>query len=372
MDFFITVCIFVVLFFIYVHIIDHYKKSEDMEIYEMDYTNGEQLQEVCKVKQPTLFEFQSIFPRFYEAVTLDKILDKSGDRDQTSVVQVKDTTEYRLLPPIDTIDPVPLSFASYFTLSNTDSRSHYITQDNGPFIETAGLLSSIEDVDEFFKPDYTVHREYDLLMGSKGAYTPMQYHTHYRRFVVVASGKLQVKMTPWRNSKYMHPVVDYENYEFRGAADVWLPQPQMTGDIEHTPFLECDVQEGFVLYVPPYWWYSIRYDTAATLAITATYDSTMSVLANAPDLTKYWIQQQNIREKVVRTFVASSTEKGRKEEEVDENEADQSDAEEFETNSLLEMNEEGEGEIEMFENGEPATASASELVEHLADVNSGD
>jgi len=269
-----------------------------MEIYEMDYTNGEQLQEVCKVKQPTLFEFKSRFPRFYEAVTLEKIQAKF----ENQYVNVKDTTEYRLLPPIDTVDSVPLSFGSYFTLSNTDPKSHFITQDNQQFIEQTGLLSSVEDLDDFLKPDYTVHREYDLLMGSKHATTPMQYHTHYRRFITVNSGKLQVKMTPWRNTKYMHPVIDYETYEFRAAADVWKPQAQMQGDIEHTAFLEFDVQQGYILYVPPYWWYSVKYDTASTLAVSVTYDSTMSVLANAPDLAKHWIQQQNIKEKVVRTF----------------------------------------------------------------------
>jgi len=82
----------------------------------------------------------------------------------------------------------------------------------------------------------------------------------------------------------------------------------MTSDIEHTTFLDFEVQEGYVLYVPPYWWYSIKIQTANTLVVTATYDSAMSVIANVPDLAKYMFQQQNIKEKIVRTFVPEERE----------------------------------------------------------------
>ena len=44
MNFFITFLIFMIILFLYVHINDQYKKSEDLEIYEMDYISNSELQ----------------------------------------------------------------------------------------------------------------------------------------------------------------------------------------------------------------------------------------------------------------------------------------------------------------------------------------
>ena len=45
-----------------------YKKSEDMEIYEMDYISNTQLAEVCCIKQPVLFSYNNINPEFYKSI----------------------------------------------------------------------------------------------------------------------------------------------------------------------------------------------------------------------------------------------------------------------------------------------------------------
>lgn len=44
MNFLITFLIFILILFLYIHINDQYKKSEDLEIYEMDYTSNMELQ----------------------------------------------------------------------------------------------------------------------------------------------------------------------------------------------------------------------------------------------------------------------------------------------------------------------------------------
>ena len=37
-----------------------FKKSEDLEIYEMDYSTNANLQDVCDVRQPVLFNVKDI------------------------------------------------------------------------------------------------------------------------------------------------------------------------------------------------------------------------------------------------------------------------------------------------------------------------
>ena len=56
----INIILFITVLVIYIHIINQFKTSEDLEVYEMDYTNNIHLQEVCDIKQPVLFEYNNI------------------------------------------------------------------------------------------------------------------------------------------------------------------------------------------------------------------------------------------------------------------------------------------------------------------------
>jgi hypothetical protein len=60
MEFYITILIFLTIIFLYIHIMAQFKKSEDLEIYEMDYSTNQNLQETCSVKQPVLFNSVNI------------------------------------------------------------------------------------------------------------------------------------------------------------------------------------------------------------------------------------------------------------------------------------------------------------------------
>jgi ribosomal protein L16 Arg81 hydroxylase len=114
-------------------------------------------------------------------------------------------------------------------------------------------------------------------------------------------------MTPYKNTKFLHALKDYENYEFRSAINVWDVQPQFKKDIEKIKFMEFDVHPGFVLYIPPYWWYSIKLVGDNTLATTITYKTIMNYMATLPDLARYYIQQTNIQKKVARTMDLEKT-----------------------------------------------------------------
>ena len=110
-------------------------------------------------------------------------------------------------------------------------------------------------------------------------------------------------MTPWKSRKYLHPIKDYENYEFRSPINVWTPQSQYMNEMDKMKFLEFDVYTGYCLLIPPYWWYSIKFSSEPdTIAIGATYYSVINTIANIPDIARYYLQQQNITTKVARTL----------------------------------------------------------------------
>jgi hypothetical protein len=105
-------------------------------------------------------------------------------------------------------------------------------------------------------------------------------------------------MTPFKSSKYLHTVYDYETYEFRSPIDVWNPQEDYKKEYSKIQWLEFDVNEGCMLYIPPYWWYSIRFDNVDTLVTTIKYNTPMNIVANSKHLSLYYLQQMNIHRKL--------------------------------------------------------------------------
>ena len=55
MNIIINLFIFCIVLFIYIHINFNYKKSNDLEVYEIEEPSKEKLEEICYIKQPILF-----------------------------------------------------------------------------------------------------------------------------------------------------------------------------------------------------------------------------------------------------------------------------------------------------------------------------
>jgi len=283
-----TLAIFLLVLFFYIHITAQYKKSEDLEIYETDFDSNTGLQEICEVRQPFLFEYKSIQEDFFLKINLNKLSEVAGSQD----IKIKEISDY--WKETESVDYVVLPWNSSCTLMSTNSTANYFTENNHDFIEESGIISAFSKNDVFLKPSWCTYTKYDIMMGAKGVGTPLKYHTNYREFICVHSGKIMVKMTPWKSKKYVYPVHDFENYEFWSPVNVWKPQQKYLHEMDKLRFIEFDVSEGNVLYIPPYWFYSIQYIEDNTLLTGFTYQSVMNSLSNVPNWARYYLQQSNI------------------------------------------------------------------------------
>jgi len=293
MDLLLHFAIFIIVFFIYLHITQQYRRSEDLEIYEMDYTSNRQLQEICDVKQPVLFHLSTIDSSLFDNINLPTL--KKIEEEEW---KVKDTLDYKN-ESIESVDEIVLSVASSIQLLETDPRSHFISENNSRFVEDSPFYSTFSSMDDLLRPSFTLQTKYDVCMGSKGATTPLRYHTYHRHFIAVNEGKITVKMTPWKSTSLLHMKKDYLSYEFKSPIDVWNPQQKYKKEMEKLKFLEFEVNTGFVLYIPSYWWYSIQYsDTTPTVITTFTYNSMANIAAHSYDWIMYFIQQQNVEKKI--------------------------------------------------------------------------
>lgn len=295
MNVFISIIIFLFVLFLYLHITYQYKRSEDLEIFELDYINNKHLQEVCDVKQPVIFDYRPVNIDLFNTIKTN-ILEHNEKND----VIIKDINDYfRDLKEEDkSIDFIGLPYQSAHKLLKNDSKSHYFTENNNEFIEDSNYYNLLKEMDTELKPSFILQTKYDFCTGSKNAYTPLRYHTNYRQFYLITSGKINVKMTPFKSSKYLYPNKDYENYEFRSPINVWNPQEKYNHEMDKIKFLDFDVLEGFILYIPSYWWFSIKYINEDTNILGLTYNSPMNLISNIPDFALCFIQQHNITTKL--------------------------------------------------------------------------
>jgi hypothetical protein len=280
--------LFVILVIVYSHVSVEYRKSEDLEIYEMDYKTNRQLQEICALKQPIVFNISQPCPELFQ---LDCDAWKNAD------ITIKDCTSNSIETSDDAI-VLPLRSAS--RLMQTDTRAKYYSEDNEQFLQDVGVHSQIRlCIDPVLKPPLSITSNYDWILGSTNAYTPLRYHTGYRQYYVVTRGKIRVKMTPYSSVKHMSSPPTVDNDFFGFAANKVNPWATTENSIK---YVECIVNEGNVLYIPPYWWYSIQYVTKETTLVCCRYYSPPNIIANLPDWGRWFWTTYTTRTKVVRTL----------------------------------------------------------------------
>jgi len=284
MNFIVALFIFVIILFLYIHISDQYKKSEDLEIYDMDYVSNSHLQTICNLKQPFIFGF-----------VIEDLLNISQRLKGNHDIKLWDNSNDPIYLPIESA--VALFQSNSSTSSDDVSKNKYFTERNQDFLEDVDLLSDIRELDAFLKPDFCAHSKYELIMGSAGAEMPLRYHLDDRNFVFLISGKITVKMTPWRNRKYMDPIDDFENYDFYSKSSIH----------KECEFLEFVVESGHVLYIPPFWWHSIKIEYADTVAIGIHYKTVANVIACLPSLTRYYLQLSSTKVIPVRKLEIDSS-----------------------------------------------------------------
>lgn len=305
---FVAVFVFIIILFFYIHITSQWTTSDDLEIYESEFESPANLQEVCSVKQPVVFKFAQtqIAAPFFERFQVAKF-EKHDNID----IRIKDRTDYNLQDKEsqDTaVDFVPVSFRSGRRLMTTDTNAKYFSENNSAFLEESGLDRISAILDPLLKPPLSAYTKHDILFGSPLLNTPLRYYLESHHFLAVTRGKIRVKLCPPKYGKILPQIKDYENYEFRTPVNPWSTNPNNAHReiLQKIKFLDVEVNSGDVLFLPPYWWYSISFsgDPQTTVA-SFTYDVIMNVLAQSKHWSTYYLQQNNIKSKPAKTILSA-------------------------------------------------------------------
>jgi hypothetical protein len=136
-------------------------------------------------------------------------------------------------------------------------------------------------------------------MGSINTCTPFRYEINYRNYFLLTQGSAQIKLAPPHSIKYLYPIYDYENFEFRSPVNPWKPQPKYIADFDKIKCLEFTLVPGKTLYIPAYWWYSIQFNENTSISCF-NYRTYMNNLAILPYICLHALQIQNVKRDIVK------------------------------------------------------------------------
>jgi hypothetical protein len=175
----------------------------------------------------------------------------------------------------------------------------YFSENNSEFLQETGVIKNMRYNDEFLRPYMVSNCNYDILLSSYNCITPFRYEINYRNYFILTQGKAQIKMAPPQSIKYLYPVYDYENFEFRTPINPWNPQAKYTADFDKIKCLEFTLTPGKTLFLPAYWWYSIKFDENTSISVFK-YRTYMNNLAILPYVGLHALQIQNVKRDVVK------------------------------------------------------------------------
>ncbi len=285
MQFLVGILVFCMVLFIYLHVNYHLKTSDDLEVFEVEQPSKEKLEEVCDLRQPVRFDFDST--NLVSVCQRESINDSYGAFD----AKVRD-----LQLPVGAEEElyVPMPFANAVQVMGDDQNSRYVLESSADFLDETGLAKEYRVADEFIRPPMVSSCTYELAMGSDGACTPFRYDLNYRNYYLVTEGEVAFKLAPPRSTKHLHEIKDYENFEFRSPVDPWKVQANYRNDFDKIKCLEITLKKGQILHLPAYWWYSIKHTGSSTLC-SFKYKTYMNTVAILPKLFMRFLQTQNVK-----------------------------------------------------------------------------
>ena len=286
-QYFVAIFIFSVVLFLYLHIQYHLKCSNDLEVYTIEQPSKEKLEEICNIRQPVIFDFKN--DRLLESCNLSVLDDNYGAFD-INLRDKSNTDENSELY-------LPFLLKEAINVFREDKEGKYISENNEDFLKETAVIKNYRYNDSFLRPPLVSKCIYDLLFGSIEGKTPLRYELNYRNYFYVTSGKIQIKLIPPHSGKYLYPVKDYENFEFRSPVNVWDIQQQYKADFDKVKVLDVELNVGDIIYIPAYWWYSIKYEKMSSVC-AFKYRTFMNALAIIPELAMSLLQNQNIKREV--------------------------------------------------------------------------
>lgn len=260
--------VFFTLLLLYFHLQFHWKTSNELDIAHIDIPDKDTLETIADLRQPFLFDRE----------TNSDIL--NSDKGMIQKINIERNGKVLEIPHKSLI---PL-LHSEKVLSNKNSKfiddSHYFDANK-----------QCKELSIYLRPSMTSSCDHDIIFGSKGATTVVKNNLNYRNYLYVLDGDVEVKLVPPKFSHYMDG-----NSESESEINIWEREKMLNSSNIDT--ILVPLKKGSVLFLPAYWWYSIRFPSAPSSVALFSYRTFINTLAILPQLGKKFIQSRNTTYKI--------------------------------------------------------------------------
>ena len=286
-----SIVIFAIVLFFYLHVYYYVKNSNDLEVYTIENPSKDGLEEICNLRQPVAFKMEN--ENILSKCNIG-IFEKNYGPFDVKIRNTKKNEDEALIH-------VPLMLNEAIRVFEKDENQCMITENNEDFLEETGASKHFSYNDSFLRPPLVSNCMYDFYSGSIDSSTPLRYELNFRNFFYVTSGNVSIKLICPKYSKYLYLEKDYENFEFRSPFNVWDIQENYKYDFAKVKVLDIELKKGDIIFIPSYWWYSIRFNRISSVCVFK-YRTFMNNVAIFPHIFTSFLQKQNVKNDIVKKF----------------------------------------------------------------------
>lgn len=317
--------VFLISLFIYIHLYSQLKTSSDFDVYDIDFTGKEQLNDACDTRQPILvrgifnmidYTLEYIVETYgkYEVnvISLETSIEDNENADSLllplSLQELLTLLQKQGCPTIQTnrntfkdknknentreSEPEPESESE--PSNDQISRNTYLSWENKTFIEDSGLRKGFEMNDMILRPPLLCYREYDMYIGNDGSISPLRYTFAYRNYLHLHSGEIQIKLIPPIYSRYLREIRNDMKMIYTSPINVWSIQDKYKKEFEKVKSIDIRMKAGDTLHIPSYWWWSISFEMVSMIEIMRYY-TPMNMIANGDRYLTCALQNANVK-----------------------------------------------------------------------------
>jgi hypothetical protein len=104
-------------------------------------------------------------------------------------------------------------------------------------------------------------------------------------------------MIPWKFEKLLDHYTEYDSKYIDNLSNVNL----WNSKINNVTVLEFNVNKDHILYIPPFWFYTIKFETDSAI-YSFQYKNIFNIITNIPKLSLQFLQNSNTEKKIFKTI----------------------------------------------------------------------
>jgi len=280
----INLLILCIVLFLYIHIYNHNKTSNYLELYELECLSKEKLEDVINFKQPMLLNNYNLVKNINMTYLLSEY----------SIFNINLYNKTRNIVCKTNLQNF------YNSITNNSSAINYLSYNNDEFLQETSIDKILCKNDIFFRPPNMCNKKYDIIMGAKNSYTQLKYSINSRNLLYLSSGQVEITLCPPKYYKNLHVKKNYETLEFYSQIDIYNVENNYRNDYNKIKFLRVLLNVNQVLIIPPYWFYSIKFVEKHSIVLLNTYTTYINYVMLIPHLFMQLLQLGNVKLNIIK------------------------------------------------------------------------